>query len=277
MDGLVRNLTTLGLTEYEARVYAALVGIGEGSARQIHEASGVPRPRVYDIAEGLAGRGFITIRRGSPHVYIPAEPAVVIHHLKSAVDAAATAAVQGLDSLSLDARAKNSPIWYVQGEWSIRRHAESLAGGVARDLAVVCLDYREIGEFARLIADASKEHPVSVLLPNGKRGIKKPLGDASLYVPKPFCTFFQENIFEKIYCGPIPVDGSAFLLDYIFIADDRVCMIVYREDGVRNAVVITLPFITCVQRQFVNRMIANADCIDGPLPRNPDQTESSGM
>ena len=57
MDDLVRNLTTLGLTEYEARVYAALVGIGEGSARQVHEASGVPRPRVYDIAEGLAEIG----------------------------------------------------------------------------------------------------------------------------------------------------------------------------------------------------------------------------
>jgi hypothetical protein len=152
----------------------------------------------------------------------------------------------------------------VQGEWSIRRHAESLAAGVTCDLAVVCLDYGEIGEFARLIADASREHPVSVLLPNGKRGITKPLGDASLYAPKPFCTFFQENIFEKIYRAPLSVDGAAFLLEYIFIADDRVCMIVYREDGVRNAVVITLPFITCVQRQFVNRMIATAERIVGP-------------
>ncbi|MGB4756722.1 MAG: helix-turn-helix domain-containing protein, partial [Candidatus Methanoculleus thermohydrogenotrophicum] len=59
MDSLIQNLVTLGLTEYEARVYAALVGMGEGTARQIHETSGVPRPRVYDIAEGLAGRGFI--------------------------------------------------------------------------------------------------------------------------------------------------------------------------------------------------------------------------
>ncbi|MCK9307467.1 MAG: TrmB family transcriptional regulator [Methanoculleus sp.] len=266
MDDLVRNLTALGLTEYEARVYATLVGIGEGSARQVHEASGVPRPRVYDIAEGLAGRGFITVRREEhPHVYIPAEPAVVIHHLTSAVDAAATAAVQGLDALSLDARSKNSPIRYVQGEWSIRRHAESLAAGVTRDLAVVCLDYREIGEFARLLADASRDHPVSVLLPNGMRGIRKPLGNASLHVPRPFCTFFQENIFEKVYSGPLSVDGSAFLLEYIFIADDRVCMIVYREDAARNAVVITLPFITCVQRQFVNRMIATAERIDGDL------------
>ncbi|WP_243670805.1 hypothetical protein [Methanoculleus chikugoensis] len=105
---------------------------------------------------------------------------------------------------------------------------------------------------------------MSVLLPNGKRGITKPLGDASLYAPKPFCTFFQENVFEKVYCAPLSVDGgAAFLLEYIFIADDRVCMIVYREDGVRNAVVITLPFITCVQRQFVNRMIATAERIEG--------------
>lgn len=264
MDSLIQNLVTLGLTEYEARVYAALVGIGEGTARQIHEVSGVPRPRVYDIAEGLAARGFITIRRGNPHLYLPVEPAVVIHHLKSAADAAATAAVQCLDALSLDARSKNSPIWYVQGEWSIRRHVESLAGGVIRDLAVVCLDYEQIGEFARLIADASRKHPVSVLLPNGKRGIRKPLGNASLYVPKPFCAFFQEMIFEKIYCGPIPVEGAAYLLEYIFIADDRVCMVIYQEDGVRNAVVITLPFITCVQRQFVNRMLENAERIEGP-------------
>jgi len=130
MDDLVRNLTALGLTEYEARVYAALVGIGEGSARQVHEVSAVPRPRVYDIAEGLAGRGFITVRRGEhPHVYIPAEPAIVIHHLTSAVDAAATAAVQGLDALSLDARSKNSPIRYVQGlrssAWTTGRSVNS--------------------------------------------------------------------------------------------------------------------------------------------------------
>jgi len=41
-------------------------------------------------------------------------------------------------------------------------------------------------------------------------------------------------------------------------------MIIYRENGVRNAVVITLPFITCIQRQFVNRMIENAERIEGP-------------
>ncbi|HQN92469.1 MAG TPA: helix-turn-helix domain-containing protein [Methanoculleus sp.] len=32
-------------------------------------AGGVPRPRVYDIAEGLAARGFIAIRQGSPRLF----------------------------------------------------------------------------------------------------------------------------------------------------------------------------------------------------------------
>jgi len=75
MDDLIRNLTRLGLTDYEARVYAALVGMGEGTARQIHLAGGVPRPRVYDIAEGLAARGFIAIRQVSPaYTFRPTRP-----------------------------------------------------------------------------------------------------------------------------------------------------------------------------------------------------------
>jgi HTH-type transcriptional regulator, sugar sensing transcriptional regulator len=272
MENLVRNLTALGLKEYEARVYAALVGIGEGNARQIHEVSGVPRPRVYDVAAGLAERGFLTVRPGNPLIYIPAEPAVLVHHLKAGMEQAATDSIRDLESLSLDARSKNSPIWYVQGEWSIRRHVESLVAGAARELAIVCMAYEQIGEFARLIAEASRRHPVSVLFPNGKRGITKMLGDAALYEPRAFCDFFQEHIFERLYAGPISVEGSSFLLEYVLIADDRVCMIVYTEDSVRNAVVITLPFITCIQKQFITKMITHAGPLSGQAGREKKGT-----
>lgn len=266
METLTRNLVTLGLREYEARVYAALVGIGEGNARQIHEASGVPRPRVYDIAEELADKGFITVRRGSPHVYIPVEPAVVVHRLKQTMDHAATDAVRDLDALSLDARAKTSPIWYVAGEWSIRRHAEALVEGIRTDLSIVCMDYETLGEFARLIAGAAAHHPVDVLIPNGRRGIYRPLGAARLLIPTEFCEFFQEHIYRRVYSGPIAVEGAEFLLEYIFIADDRVCMIVYTQNGVRHAVVITLPFITSVQKQYIRKMIAHAEPVEQPSP-----------
>jgi len=48
-EGIVEGLRKLGLTEYEAKAYAALVGMGEASAREVHELSGVPRTRIYDI------------------------------------------------------------------------------------------------------------------------------------------------------------------------------------------------------------------------------------
>jgi len=49
------------------------------------------------------------------------------------------------------------------------------------------------------------------------------------------------------------MDGSSFMLEYLFLADDRVCIIIYSQNNVRSAVVITLPFITCVQRQYVEQ------------------------
>ena len=57
LDEMITELIRLGLTEYEARTYAGLVGLGEGTARQVHEACGVPRPRVYDILEDTGEEG----------------------------------------------------------------------------------------------------------------------------------------------------------------------------------------------------------------------------
>ncbi|MCX6668476.1 MAG: TrmB family transcriptional regulator, partial [Methanothrix sp.] len=65
-DGLVDGLRKLGLTEYEAKTYAALVGLGEATARGVHEKSGVPRTRIYDILRDLEGKGFVEFIHGSP-------------------------------------------------------------------------------------------------------------------------------------------------------------------------------------------------------------------
>ncbi len=69
MDAAIENLVLLGLKEYEAKIYVALVGLGEANVRRIHEVSGVPRPRVYDVLNELAAKGFINIRQGSPLMY----------------------------------------------------------------------------------------------------------------------------------------------------------------------------------------------------------------
>lgn len=69
-----RNLQALGLSEYAARTLLALTRIGGGSARDVSDASSVPRTRVYDAVNELADRGFVRVHECHPKKFTPASP-----------------------------------------------------------------------------------------------------------------------------------------------------------------------------------------------------------
>lgn len=127
----MEHLVQLGHREYEARVSVALAGLGEAPARRIHGVSGVPRPRVYDVLNGLDQKGFIEIRRGSPLLYRAVPPEVVVAVLKKDLDAAAGESVRTLRALSGNAQQGYSPIWYVHSDRTIQRNIEMLVEGAS--------------------------------------------------------------------------------------------------------------------------------------------------
>ena len=69
MAALSDDLIELGLTEYEARTLVTLVRIGTGTAKDIADADGVPRTRVYDAAETLQNMGLIDVQYATPQRY----------------------------------------------------------------------------------------------------------------------------------------------------------------------------------------------------------------
>lgn len=69
-----RNLQALGLSEYAARTLLALTRIGSGSARDVSDASSVPRTRVYDAVDELADRGFVRVHECHPKEFTPSSP-----------------------------------------------------------------------------------------------------------------------------------------------------------------------------------------------------------
>src|SRR5207244_13349193 len=81
MDGLADSLTQLGLTGYEARAYLALTRRGGATGAELARLAGLPRQRIYDVLEGLAARGFATIRAGRPLRYSAVAPAEAIERL----------------------------------------------------------------------------------------------------------------------------------------------------------------------------------------------------
>ena len=73
----------LGLTEYEAQVYVALLRLGMGTAREISETTDVPRTRIYDATERLADRGFVDVQHASPKAFRPASRETAMRKLNS--------------------------------------------------------------------------------------------------------------------------------------------------------------------------------------------------
>ncbi|MFD1513350.1 TrmB family transcriptional regulator [Halomarina rubra] len=58
-EELIETFEAAGLSPYQAHAYVALLDLGAASATELAEASGVPKPRIYDVLDALEGHGFV--------------------------------------------------------------------------------------------------------------------------------------------------------------------------------------------------------------------------
>jgi len=65
----LKVLQGLGLTEYEARAYTALVSLGSATPRDVASLAGIPYPSVYDALETLSKKGWVEVALGRPRRY----------------------------------------------------------------------------------------------------------------------------------------------------------------------------------------------------------------
>ena len=59
----------LGLTEYEETALEELITLGQTSAPNLAEATGIPKARIYGVLDALSDRGFIKVIPGRPKQY----------------------------------------------------------------------------------------------------------------------------------------------------------------------------------------------------------------
>jgi sugar-specific transcriptional regulator TrmB len=82
MNNVVEKLLQLGLTEYEAKTYTALLNTHLCTATQASEKSGVPRTRIYQVLESLQRKGWIRVYSGVPLLFKAIEPRFVFEKVK---------------------------------------------------------------------------------------------------------------------------------------------------------------------------------------------------
>jgi len=71
-------LEELGLTEYEEQALEHLLILGQTTAPDLSEATGIPKARIYGVLDSLAADGYIKVIPGRPKMYQPKAPAEIL-------------------------------------------------------------------------------------------------------------------------------------------------------------------------------------------------------
>lgn len=231
-DEIVDGLRKLGLTEYEARVYATLVGMGEATAREVHEMSAVPRTRIYDILRDLGGKGFVEFVDGSPTYYRAVEPDRLMKRLKDELVASIDRSTSELLSLNLQVHG-SSPVWCVRSEWGIKNRIRDFLSRVETELIVFCRT-----------PDLLVEHRAELKrVPNLRIKVDR----KGKFCGLGYDVLEMRGVAEKFFKDYV-IDGSVSSIDSLMIADERSSIVVGTMGGERLAVIIKLPVVAMLQK-----------------------------
>ncbi|MBA3073169.1 MAG: TrmB family transcriptional regulator [Anaerolineae bacterium] len=113
-EDLSNKLSYLGFTDYEARVYLALLKQSPLTGYAISRVSGVPRSKVYEVLSSLVDRGDVLISYGEPIQYTPKPPAELIETRRLTIEKQLSDAEKGLEEFT-NLKTPNDLIWDIRG------------------------------------------------------------------------------------------------------------------------------------------------------------------
>jgi len=124
MESILSNMKELGFTEYEGKVYMALINEHPLSAYNISRDSGVPHSRVYDITRRLIKKGYVTSKGTNPELFSPISPEELISRLQRENTKLTGSLQNQLESLKF--KPDFDPVWNLAGPSEAIEMAEQL-------------------------------------------------------------------------------------------------------------------------------------------------------
>jgi sugar-specific transcriptional regulator TrmB len=79
---LISRLKNLGFTENEAKIYVGLLSLNEATAREIHEFTRVPRPKIYSVLGRMVKKGYVEAKGGTPAYFKSVDPEQLAERLR---------------------------------------------------------------------------------------------------------------------------------------------------------------------------------------------------
>ncbi|WP_339104685.1 helix-turn-helix domain-containing protein [Haloterrigena salinisoli] len=136
-------LQDLGLQEYEARCFIALNKLPNGTAKEIHEISEVPRTRVYDAIRVLESQGLVEVQHSSPQRYravgISEATRILREKYNDRIDTLETY-LEEADVEEPEDDDHVQEIWSLSGHEAIESRTLELIGNAESEIALLVVD-----------------------------------------------------------------------------------------------------------------------------------------
>jgi sugar-specific transcriptional regulator TrmB len=148
---LISALVRMGLSNHDARVYAALVYFHSVGAKDLIDYVQISKPSVYESLQRLVDRGLADKKSAKPALYTPVSPRVAVDVLTHELHQAAETALEELGTLSEVRKniEENDAIWTVYGEKSVEHKIREMLTS-AQDRIVCFLGEKYLPLFAGL-------------------------------------------------------------------------------------------------------------------------------
>ena len=159
---MVERLVHLGLTQYEARAYVALIRRDGSTPAEVAKVASVPRPRIYDVIASLVAKGLASERPGRTIKFVATAPdeatstLMNIHRERlQTLEADATAVREELGPAFLEGNLHSDPLDYIElirSPDGVARRFSELQQSVEREMlvfskmpAVVRIEENDVG------------------------------------------------------------------------------------------------------------------------------------
>lgn len=117
MNDIIETLRKLGMTDYEAKAFAAITKAGSGTATDIHVLSGIPRSAVYGVLTKLNEKGIIEVQHTKPMKFRAVSPDRAFEKLKEDYYAESQKAFEMLENIykTHEVDLKEEIVWTING------------------------------------------------------------------------------------------------------------------------------------------------------------------
>jgi len=165
---IIENLRKFGLTEYEAKAYAALVSAGTASVTAVSQLCDVPRSNLYAALESLNKKGFADIQQGRPVLFKAIDSKIALREAeRKTVEDLAKAredATTDLEKLSKEKSADVVPalIWGLRGINAVETKIDEMVSRAKKEIIINAPDVGIFGDTTIDELRAAKKRGVKI-------------------------------------------------------------------------------------------------------------------